>query len=88
MTGIQCEERLRDWVLDQARRGFPLNKPCFMYSVEKLVTECYNLNKLPFTDGKPGEKWFRCFLNRHPIISQKKSEYLSKCRAKVTETSV
>lgn len=59
-----------------------------MYSVEKIIGTCYNADELPFIDGKPGKKWFRGFLKRHPIITQKKSEYLSDSRAHVTEKSI
>lgn len=32
-----------------------------------------------------GRKWFKGFLERHPKISEKRAEYLSKTRGKVTE---
>ncbi len=87
-AGEETERKLLDWVLDEAKRGFPLTKNSLLYSVKLLVQECYDKSTLPFTNGIPGEKWYRSFLKRHPIVVQKCSEYLSTSRASVTEAGI
>lgn len=44
--------------------------------------------KTPFTNNYPGHKWVKGFFDRHPIFSVKKSEYLSRQRALLTEHAV
>lgn len=74
--GPEVEKKIVDWVIDCARRGFPIIKEDLFYSVKKLVEE-YKL-ETPFVENKPSEKWYKLFLKRHPEISLKKSEYLNK----------
>lgn len=76
------------WIIDQAERGFPLSKNNLLYSVKLIIDKCYDKEKLPFTNGIPGEKWFQAFLKRHPRVVQKRSEYLSLARAAVTEEAI
>lgn len=39
----------------------------------------------PFTNNKPGRKWFNSFLKRHPVVSQKHVEYINRVRAAIKE---
>lgn len=90
-TGADVEQKLVSWLLDQYKRGFPLQKSSLLFSVTKLINNCFDsetIKKLPFWNGHPGEKWFQSFLKRHPCIVQKRSEYLSSARASVTEKKI
>lgn len=52
-----------------------------MLSIQTLIQESYlSGEKLPLKQEMRGDKWFRFFLQRHPILSQKRSEYLSTAR--------
>uniref|UniRef100_A0A2S2Q4Q0 DDE-1 domain-containing protein n=1 Tax=Sipha flava TaxID=143950 RepID=A0A2S2Q4Q0_9HEMI len=46
-----------------------------------------NLNT-PFSNNRPGKKWFYSFLSRHKILSQKHSEYVNRARGSVTEIKI
>lgn len=86
ILGPKIEQILVDWLLDSCRMGFPITKDGLVNTVKKLV-ESEHI-KTYFTNNTPGRKWFEGFLKRHPIISQKKAEYLSQTRAAVTETFI
>lgn len=77
---------LENWVLEMAKAGFPITKYQLLTSVGQLVKTMEREN--PFTNGKPGRKWFRLFLNRHPKISQRLTQNLTSTRAAVTESQI
>lgn len=83
VLGSRVEAILVDWLLETCRMGFPITKDILFNSVKKFV-ETENL-ETPFTNNTPGRKWFENFMKRHPALSMKKAEYLSKTRAAVTE---
>ena len=83
VLGSRVEAILVDWLLETCRMGFPITKDVLLNSVKKFV-ETDNL-ETPFTNNTPGRKWFVNFMKRHPALSMKKAEYLSKTRAAVTE---
>lgn len=84
--GKDIEDQLEHWILTNASHGFPVNKEGLMYSVQKILEK--NRLDTPFTNNKPGRKWFESFLKRHPRISQKHSEYINKARAAITENKI
>lgn len=80
------EDRIRKWVIDMAKRGFPPTK-------EKLITtvQLYlNLakRKTTFTDNRPGRKWYRGFLNRHPDLAVRTCQPLTSSRSEITERKI
>ncbi|XP_018360375.1 PREDICTED: uncharacterized protein LOC108759426 [Trachymyrmex cornetzi] len=86
VLGSYIEEKLSTWVIETSRVGFPIEKICLLYSVKQLV-DAENL-LTPFKNNLPGREWFESFMRRHPHLSQKKAEYLSKVRATITENSI
>lgn len=80
------EEKIVDWLLDIAKMGLPINKENLLDSIQKIVQA--GEMKTPFEEGRPGRRWFELFLKRHPRVSQKHSEYLSKARANVSEKKI
>lgn len=83
ILGPHVEKIFVDWLLEACKRGFPINKDGLVGSVKKFI-ESEGI-KSPFKNNTPGRKWFDGFLKRHPILSIKKAEYLSKTRAAISE---
>lgn len=77
------EALLCEWVIEMARRGIPLNKNCLLDSVQKILFEDPRDN--PFSNSRPGAAWFSAFLSRHPEISQRNAESISRARGALTE---
>lgn len=80
------EDLLVKWILAAAERRFPVSKEQLLDSVQRIVSE-KNIST-PFTDNRPGKKWFSSFLKRHPIISQRTAENLTTTRDDVTEEQI
>lgn len=80
------EKILADWMLRLSRRGFPVNKRQLLDSVELYLTK--NNRKTCFTHNRPGRDWYNRFLKRHPEISIRMSNNVSKYRAAVTEENI
>lgn len=77
---IEEEKLLSDWVLSTAKAGFPVSKENFLISVTRLARE---LNKT-FKNDIPGRKWYEAFMKRHPEITLRVSQNLTKSRSEVT----
>lgn len=86
ILGNDTEKSLVDWILTCAKMGFPINREGLLSSVKKLVDEA-NL-KTPFTNNRPGKKWFYSFMSRHKCLSQKHAEYVNRARGSVTEEKI
>nr|UUG47255.1 ORF42 [Bracoviriform inaniti] len=80
------EELIKNWIIDKARLGFPMHPEDVKDAVQKIVVEEKRPN--PFTNNRPGKKWFSLFLQRNPDIALKNTEILSKARASVTEEHI
>lgn len=80
------EELIEKWLLCLADRGFPVVKQQLLHSVQVYLNS--NGRKTPFTNNFPGVKWYNKFLKRHPIISKRISQTLTKPRAAITETNL
>lgn len=80
------EMQLEKWILHIGDMGFPPNKRQLLDSVQRLIK---TLNKeTPFTNGRPGRKWYRAFLRRHPKVVEKMAQNLTKRRSMVTEEDI
>lgn len=80
------EQELANWIIANAKNGFPVNKDALLYSVQKIVEK--SKIKSPSVENKPGRKWFDSFLKRHPIVRQNHVEYVNKARAEITESKI
>ena len=58
--------------------GFPLSKELVGVIIRDLLNDSGQEN--PFTDGTPLRDWWRRFLRRWPILSQRKPQHLPKTR--------
>lgn len=77
------EQTIVEWIIQLSKCGFPLKKEELLSTVQKIVRDG-NL-ETPFKDGRPGQKWYKSFINRHPEISLRSAEAIEKSRAKVTK---
>ncbi|CAG4931622.1 unnamed protein product [Parnassius apollo] len=55
-------------------------------TVEIFLKQNERENK--FTKGRPGKKWLTLFLRRHPEVTKRNAEIISKARAAVTEEAI
>lgn len=86
VLGIKGEEKICQWVTNMAKCGFPIRKKDLLETVAGIVKD--SGKPTPFKEGKPGEKWYRCFLRRHPEISIREAESINRARTAVTEERV
>ncbi|XP_065363191.1 uncharacterized protein LOC135956584 [Calliphora vicina] len=80
------EKRLVKWCQDLAKCGFPLKSEDLLNTVQTIVKE--EQRTTPFLNGRPGRKWYQGFLKRHPCLSIREAEGISKGRAVVTEEAI
>lgn len=77
------EEEIVRWLIDLAKYGFPRKKEELLDSVQKIVLD--SKRRTSFKNGRPGEKWYKLFLNRHPEIALREPEGATKGRSCITE---
>lgn len=80
------ENNLVKWILHLGENGFPVSKDHLLDSVQMLVKN--RKRETPFTDDRPGKHWYKAFLKRHPILTQRVSQNLTRTRAGVTEANI
>jgi hypothetical protein len=80
------ETHLENWLTELAKCGFPQKKNDLFTSVQKIVSA--KNKKTPFKQNRPGEKWYRAFIRRHPKLSLREAEGLTKARSIITEESI
>ncbi|KAF9802935.1 hypothetical protein SFRURICE_015532 [Spodoptera frugiperda] len=81
------ENILVRWVCFMAAKHFPVTKEQLLDSVQKIISE-KKLDSCPFTNNRPGKKWYSLFLKRHPDLSERTAQNLSKAREEVTEDDI
>ncbi|KAJ8953396.1 hypothetical protein NQ318_023513, partial [Aromia moschata] len=83
ILSIEVEDKLKEWIINIAKCGFPLKKSDLIDTVEKIAKDLGKSHL--FTDGKPGQKWYINFMKRHPEISKREAEGVNRARAVITE---
>ncbi|RHY46136.1 hypothetical protein DYB30_010383 [Aphanomyces astaci] len=71
----QCEERLQTWIKDMQTNGYPIKR----HDILVKVAEICNVLGIP----ELGEVWYKCFLERHPLITQRQAQVISRVRNEV-----
>lgn len=69
------EKSLVKWLDHIGDCGFPATKTQLLDSVEMLMKEFNRPNN--FINNRPGNKWYSCFMNRHPELSVRMSQNIS-----------
>lgn len=80
------ESILEKWLLDMTDRHIPIDKDELLDSVQRIIIDTQR--KTPFTDARPGNKWYNLFLKRHPIIAERTAQNLTTARDAVTEEAI
>ena len=76
------EDRLVKWLLHMSRIAFCQTTDTLLDKVKEIVTALNIPN--PFTDNRPSAHWYKLFMSRHPELSQRQPQLLSRERAGVT----
>lgn len=77
------EELLVKWCQDLAKCGFPLKMDDLLNSAQAIIKTDKRPN--PFSNNRPGRKWFVNFIKRHPSLKLREAEGINTRRAKITE---
>jgi len=87
-TILTKEEELLlvEWIIEMSRRGLPLNRDNLLDSIQEIISEDNRSN--PFSENRPGFTWYKLFLKRHPAISERHAEAISRGRGLLTEGCV
>lgn len=80
------EEEIVNWIIECSQRGFPVTKIRLIECVQKFIKK--SGRETPFTEDRPGKKWLKLFMNRHPILSRRIPQNLTCIRASVSEEKV
>lgn len=79
------ENRIVQCLFTLADAGFPITKQQLLDNVADLMSK-EEVN--PFIGGRPGRKWFKLFRSRHPTVSMRVAQNISRSRAGVTEQNL
>ncbi|XP_073957399.1 uncharacterized protein [Choristoneura fumiferana] len=80
------EDILEKWILALSERHIPLTKDSLLDSVQKIINDQNRPN--PFTNNRPSKKWFQSFMKRHPNLTQRVPDNLSRARDNVSENNI
>lgn len=83
---VIVEKDIVQWLINIAKCGFPIRKTDLIATVQNVLKDCGKESL--FKDGKPGQKWYINFLKRHPEISLREAETITKARALITEEAI
>lgn len=86
VLNMREEKRLVKWMTDLTKCGFPRKPDDLLNTVQNITRE--ENRKTPFKDYRPGKTWYAAFLKRHPELSLRTPQGISKGRAIVTEESI
>ncbi|KAJ8932218.1 hypothetical protein NQ314_014838 [Rhamnusium bicolor] len=71
------------WLTTLGNRHFPIYKEQLLDSVQQIMIK--NKRQNPFTNDRPGKKWYQSFLKRHNEIVQRTCQNLTTSRDSVTQ---
>lgn len=80
------EAILVQWLFAMSDRHCPVAKEQLLDSVQLIIKS--DGRETPFTDGRPGRKWYQAFLKRHPEVSERLSQNLTSSREAVTQDQI
>ncbi|KAG3114247.1 hypothetical protein PI124_g12419 [Phytophthora idaei] len=80
MLPKSSEDSIRDWILERQVSGHPIGRRAVIRKAQQIAE---------LVCGVPvGEGWFRRFMERHPSLSLRKSQSITKTRNEVEESDL
>lgn len=76
------ENEFTNCIISMAEFGFPVNLTELRHIIKNYLNQCGRQIKM-FKDNYPGREWVKCFLQRHPRLSQRFAENVKRSRAAV-----
>jgi len=86
VLGYSGEEDLVNWIRDCSTKGFPRRKENIQASVKEYLDESGMKN--PFTNNIPRNGWYKRFLKRNPIVTERFPEGITKASSCVSEADI
>lgn len=83
ILGDKLEKEIEEWIIFCADSGFPVTKSRLLECVQNFVV--HNKTDTPFKDSRPGQHWYRAFMQRHSNLSNRIVQNLTSTRAAITE---
>lgn len=80
------ESDLEQWIIDSHKKDFPRRKIDIQLSVKTFLDE--NPRPTPFKDNTPGIHWYKGFLNRHPNLTTRTVEAVTKTSSTIAENNI
>jgi len=80
------EQLLEEWIIKMSQRGLPLIRDNLLDSIQQILNE--DNRQTPFNLNRPGDRWLKLFLKRHPALSERHVESISRSRGALTEACV
>lgn len=77
-TIVLIENKIVKCVFTLAEAGFPLSKAQLLDNVALLMSQ---QESNPFVNGRPGDTWFKLFRERHPSVTTRVAQNISRSRA-------
>lgn len=85
LLSSEMENKIVKCLFTLADAGFPITKQQLIDNVTNLMSQRADS---PFKNGRPGETWFQLFCARHPTITMRVAQNISRVRAGVTEANL
>ncbi|XP_062559413.1 uncharacterized protein LOC134224151 [Armigeres subalbatus] len=80
------ETELEEWVYDMQSRGFPVTKEMLLSNVKIFLDA--NPREHKFPQNMPGRTWVKLYLKRHPKMSLRTPEFVTKASATVSLSDI
>lgn len=80
------EELLAKWITECGKKGFPRRKDDVLVSVQDFLEKTGR--KTIFKNNLPGKGWYQAFLKRHPKLTHRESEAVTRASANVSEADI
>lgn len=74
------ENKIVKCLFTLAEAGFPLSKAQLLDNVSILMSQ-QKIN--PFKNGRPGNTWFKLFCTRHPTVTTRVAQNISRSRQEI-----
>ncbi|XP_034934879.1 uncharacterized protein [Chelonus insularis] len=84
VLSAEVEQRIVDWIIYRGKRGHPVGKSNIIEGVELYIKEA-GIDCKSFVNGKPGRHSYEAFMRRHPELSKRTPQHLTKARYEVDE---